>query len=415
MPPISVMIKPVSGLCNMRCQYCFYADELARRGQGIFAPMQEETLEKLIRRIFAYADGFVSLAFQGGEPTLAGAAFYRKVLELESVYNARSLPVHHAIQTNGLALDDELLSVLKKGRFLVGLSVDGTKEFHDARRRDWAGNGTYDRVMATAEKLRRAGIEYNILCVVGKTVARHPKEVFEALSPHGFLQFIPRLEPFEGAASGRAQENSGYIVDAETNVSDVLGAALENSSPEVLTADTQENHDPDALTAADYGHFLVETYKLYARALRSGHYVSVRAFDNWLNMLSGRLPENCGFAGHCVPNYLVESNGNVYPCDFYALDEWLLGNINQTNFKRLAASEKMREFCERSYKPDQACLACPYGGICHGGCRRDREPALPDGSYGRNRLCEGYQMFFENCLEDMRALQREIAAGKVRI
>ena len=389
MPPISVMIKPVSGLCNMRCQYCFYADELSRRGEGVFAPMEEETLEKLIRRIFAYAEGFVSLAFQGGEPTLAGAAFYRKVLELESIYNARNLPVHHAIQTNGLALDDELLSVLKKGHFLMGLSVDGTKEFHDARRRDWSGNGTYDRVMATAEKLCQAGIEYNILCVVGKTVARHPKEVFEALAPHGFLQFIPRLEPFEEAVPGGAPESSGDIVGPE-------------------------NNDPDALTAADYGHFLIKTYKLYARALRSGHYVSVRAFDNWLNMLSGRLPENCGFAGHCVPNYLVESNGNVYPCDFYALDEWLLGNINQSNFKRLAASEKMREFCERSYKPDPACLTCPYGGICHGGCRRDREPALPDGSYGRNRLCEGYMMFFENCLEDMRGLQREIAAGKIR-
>ena len=373
MPPVSIMIKPVSGLCNMRCQYCFYTDELSRRGEGVFAPMEEETLEKLIRKAFSYADDLVYLAFQGGEPTLAGAAFYRKVLELESMYNSRQLSVHHAIQTNGLALDDELISVLKKGRFLVGLSVDGTREFHDAKRRDAAGKGTYDRVMETAQKLRSAGIDYNILCVVGETVARHPREVFEALAPHGFLQFIPRLEPFEG-------ENI-----------------------------------PDTLTSRTFGHFLTETWRCYEKSLRSGRYVSVRAFDNCLNMLSGRPPENCGFAGCCVPNYLVESNGNVYPCDFYALDEWLLGNINETNFKRLAASAKMLDFCRQSHKPDPACLSCPYGSICRGGCRRDREPVLADGNYGRNRLCEGYQLFFENCLADMHALQQAISTGKVKI
>jgi len=375
MPPISVMIKPVSGLCNMRCQYCFYTDELTHRGEGIFSPMEEETLETLIRKIFIYAENFVYLAFQGGEPTLAGAAFYRKVLAFEKKYNSRMLPVSHAIQTNGLALDEEMLSVLKEGNFLVGLSVDGTKEIHDAVRKDALGNGTYERVSKTAEKLRQTGIDYNILCVVGKTAARHPKEVFQALAPHGYLQFIPRLEPF-------GEENE---VDA------------------------------DALTAADYGYFLTEIWKLYAQGLRNGHYVSVRAFDNWLNMLAGRPPENFGFAGRCVPNYLVESNGNVYPCDFYALDEWFLGNIRQSNFKRLAASDKMRNFCESSYKPDADCLICPYGYICRGGCRRDREPVLADGNYGKNRLCEGYRMFFENCLADMQLLQSQIREGKVKI
>jgi len=375
MPPISVMIKPVSGLCNMRCRYCFYADELARRGESIFSPMDEDTLEKLIRRVFAYAEEFVYLVFQGGEPTLAGAAFYEKVLKLEQMYNARQLPVHHAIQTNGLELDDGLLAVLKKGRFLIGLSVDGTKEFHDTKRKDCAGGGTYDRVMATAQKLKAAGIAYNILCVVGKNVAQHPKEVMEALAPHGFLQFIPRLEPFEDSSEKLDTVNGGM--------------------------------DADILTGTDYGHFLIETWKYYAQHLRSGRYISIRSFDNWVHMLMGHPPENCGFAGQCVPNYLVESNGNVYPCDFYALDEWLLGNITQTNFKRLANSEKMLEFCRRSHKPAPDCLLCPYGSICRGGCRRDREPVLEDGTYKKNRLCEGYRLFFETCLEDMKKLAHE--------
>ena len=391
MPPISVMIKPVSGLCNMRCEYCFYADELAHRGEGIFSPMGEETLEILIRRIFAYADDFVYLAFQGGEPTLAGAGFFQKVLELEGRYNSRLLPVHHAIQTNGLSLDGEMITVLKKGRFLVGLSLDGTKKIHDARRQDRFGEGTYDRVLETAGKLRRAGIDYNILCVVGKAAAQHAGEIFDALAPHGFLQFIPRLEPFE-------DENR---VKGHADMSDAVGEC--------------QAYDRDVLTAEDFGHFLVETWRCYAHRIRSGHYVSVRAFDNWINMLSGRPPENCGFAGCCSPNYLVESNGNIYPCDFYALDEWMLGNIKETNFKRLANSEKMKQFCESSRIPDPACLFCPYGAICRGGCRRDREPVQTDGSYGKNRLCTGYRLFFENCLKDMQRLQQELHEGKITV
>ena len=374
MPPISVMIKPVSGLCNMCCKYCFYADELAHRGEGIFSPMDDDTLDKLIRKIFSYAEQFVYLVFQGGEPTLAGAPFYQKVLELERKYNSRSIPVHHAIQTNGLVLTEEMLTVFKEGKFLVGLSVDGTRQIHDAGRKDHTGAGTYDRILENARRLRQAQIDYNILCVVGKTAAQHPVEVFEALAPHGYLQFIPRLEPLDPA----------------------------------------ERSDDDVLTAADYGYFLKETWNCYAKALRSGNYVSIRGFDNWLNMLWGRPPENCGFAGCCTANYLVESNGNVYPCDFYALDEWLLGNIRETNFRRLALSEKLKAFCDSSRKPARECLVCPYAAICRGGCRRDREPLGEDGVYGKNRLCEGYRFFFEHCLPDMQLLQQQIREGKIR-
>lgn len=368
MPAVSIMVKPVSGLCNMRCRYCFYADELSLRKDGIYEAMNLETLENLMRRAFIYADECVYLVFQGGEPTLAGAEFYRNVLRLEKKYNTRALPVQHAIQTNGLHIEDDLLEVLKEGRFLVGLSVDGTKALHDAQRVDAAGKGTYDRVIKTVDRLRQAGIETNILCVVGHSVAQQGREVFDALSRFGFVQFIPRLDPFEGAG------------------------------------------DADSLSGADYGKFLIDVWERYAREIRKGHYVSVRAFDNWMGMLAGRPPESCGFAGCCAPNYLVESNGNVYPCDFYALDEWLLGNINDTTFKRMAASERMQLFCAQSAKPAPECLQCRYGAICRGGCRRDREPGI-----GLNRLCEGYRMFFDRCLKDMQSLQREIQTGKIRI
>ena len=366
MPPISIMVKPVSGRCNMRCSYCFYADELARRAEGISERMRPETLEALIRRAFTYADGGVYLAFQGGEPTLAGADFYRRLLDLERRYNTRAVPVQHAIQTNGYQMDEELLEVLRKGRFLVGLSVDGTKEIHDSRRQDGANRGTYDRVMHTARRLEEAGVEYNVLCVVDQAVARRPDEVYDALAPHRFLQFIPCLDPLDGSRSG------------------------------------------NSLSAGAYGEFLIGIYRRYAGALRQGRCVSVRAFDNWIRMLAGQPPENCGFSGRCAPNFLVEGSGDVYPCDFYALDEWRLGNINDTTFQRLAHSERMRAFCEQSCAPAPECERCAYVNLCRGGCRRDREPMQAGGRMGRNRLCDGYRRFFAACLPDMQRLKAEL-------
>ncbi|MGN0746276.1 MAG: radical SAM protein [Aristaeellaceae bacterium] len=369
MPPLSIMVKPVSGLCNMRCTYCFYADEMRNRETAAFEAMTPQTLDNLLRRAFAYAEGSVSLAFQGGEPTLAGADFFRQVLRLERRYNGRGLSVNHAIQSNGLQMSDELMDVLKEGGFLVGLSVDGTKDIHDSRRRDAGGQGTYDRVMQTARRLRERGIPYNILCVVDRQVARQGERVFEELCGHEYLQFIPCLDPLDGTQG------------------------------------------PDSLTAQDFGQFLCAIYPRYAAMLRSGRVISVRAFDNWVQMLMGYPPENCGFLGRCMPNYLVESNGNIYPCDFYALDEWLLGNVNRQSFFTLARSERAQAFCERSHKVDDECRACPYMGLCRGGCRRDREPPMGVGELHRNRLCEGYRMFFSRYMEDMQQLARQIRQG----
>lgn len=366
MPPLSLMIKPVSGLCNMRCTYCFYCDEMQRRQTAAFAPMTGETLENLVRRAFAYADGSVTLAFQGGEPTLAGADFFRRLLALERRCNSRRLPVTHALQTNGLHMDPDLLSVLQQGRFLVGVSMDGTRALHDSRRLDAAGCGTWDRVQQTTALLRKYRIEYNVLCVVDHALAQQGQAVWNSLKHHGFLQFIPCLDPLDG-------------------------------SPQ-----------PWSLSAQDYGRFLCSVYPLYAQSLRNHQPVSVRTFDNWLQMLAGYPPESCGMLGRCFPSYLVESDGSVYPCDFYALDEWRLGNVNEKSFFSLAKSPVLRHFCESSCLTEAECLSCPYHFLCRGGCRRDRsDPAM------RTRLCAGLRMFFDRYLDDLRALAREIWQGGV--
>ena len=140
MRSLSMLIKPASGLCNMRCRYCFYADVAAHRTTSSYGIMTEETAEALVRRAFEYADGDVSFAFQGGEPTLAGADFYRTFIRLAERYNTKKLPVHYSIQTNGYAIPDELYAIMRENRFLVGVSLDGTAEWHDAARID--ANGT---------------------------------------------------------------------------------------------------------------------------------------------------------------------------------------------------------------------------------------------------------------------------------
>ena len=369
MPPLTVMIKPASSACNMRCAYCFYADVASRREQPSYGAMSETTLQNLVRRAFSYADGPVTFLFQGGEPTLAGKDFFRRFLALQRRYNTRRLPVQNSIQTNGYALDREWCALFREGRFLVGVSLDGTRALHDACRVDAAGQPTYDRVMESLALLREEGVEYNILCVVDQRVASQPAQVFRSLAPHGFLQFIPCLDALDGAPG--------------------------------------EN----ALNAETYGRFLIEVYDLYEKAFYSGKPVSVRTFDNWLAMLSGRPPESCGMAGRCGHYYLIEANGNAYPCDFYVLDEWLVGNINDASFFRLDASPVVSRFLAESVPLPQACRGCEWRFLCRGGCRRDREP-YQNGLPSDNRLCAGHRLFFSQRLARMKALAARMAGGQ---
>ena len=360
MPPLNIMIKPVSGKCNMRCAYCFYADEMKMREVALYRTMDDVTLDRLIRRAFAYADGQVTFAFQGGEPTLAGPEFYKKVIALENRYNGRRIRVNNAIQTNGYRLDEALIPVLKQGNFLAGVSLDGTEEIHDARRRSREGQPTYARVKENIGRLRAADIPYNVLCVVDDLAASHAQEVFDALKEHVYLQFIPCLDDLDRTEGTR-------------------------------------------LSAELYGEFLAVTYRSYASMLRKKEKISVRLFDNWLMMLRGYPPESCGTLGRCSANFLVEGNGNVYPCDFYALDEWLMGNINRQSFYALAASDTQKRFIRESLKAGPECASCPCAFFCRGGCKRE-SPLFHRTGFRQTKLCRAYRGFFEKYGEDMRRL-----------
>ncbi|MBR3929155.1 MAG: anaerobic sulfatase maturase [Clostridia bacterium] len=365
LPPISLLIKPASGACQYRCKYCFYADVMNNRSVPNYGSMTFETLESLVKRAMLYAEGSVAFAFQGGEPTLAGLDFYRELIRLEKKHN-RGLQVFNSIQTNGGLIDDEWAEFLAENRFLVGLSLDGCKNLHDQYRKDAQGNGTYDRTLETAERFQRHGAEFNILCVVNDDVASHPTETYEAIRRFKYLQFIPCIDDFD------------------------LKERLFSPSPE------------------NYGRFLIETFRLYLRDIQNGEYVSVRAFDNYVQMLKGRRPESCSMTGRCTCYFVIEGNGDVYPCDFYVLDKWKLGNIAFDDFRTMLKSKKAQEFVSTSVYMHPDCRVCRHYSLCRGGCRRDREPFDEMNRPGKSRYCESYRMFFEACGEDLRNLARLI-------
>ncbi len=370
MPSLDLLIKPASELCNLRCRYCFYTDVTNCRTEESFGLMSEDTLEALVRSALSYADLSCSFAFQGGEPTLVGLDFYRKLIELQTQYRQGTTVISNSIQTNGLVIDEEWARFLAEHHFLVGLSLDGPREIHNKNRQDPSGHGSFDRVMKAVKLFRKYGVEFNILTVVNRQVAEHPKKVYSFLRSQNFryLQFIECLDPFDG----QPEEYS-------------------------LT--------PKALEV-----FLKQTFDEYYADFRRGQYISVRGFDNYIGTLLGRAPEACGQIGHCTAYQVIEANGNVYPCDFYVLDDYCMGNIHTHSFAQLSRSPIAQEFVRASLPVDPACRTCRWYALCRGGCRRCREP-FTDGYPGLNRFCTAYKGFFEYAYPRMQGMARSIQMG----
>lgn len=357
MKPLHLLIKPASSLCQLRCGYCFYHDVSTYRAVPSYGLMSEATQEQLISRVFAEADGPVTLAFQGGEPTLAGLPYYQRLVDCVDQYNQKKWPVQYALQTNAQVIDESWAAFLAKHHFLVGVSLDGDKALHDAQRRYPDGHGSFQTVMKALSLLERHQVETNILTVVHAGVARHIDRIYRFFSRSHlhYLQFIPCLTPFG-----------------------------------VDPADV-----PYALTAKRYGEFLKRLFDLWYDDFMAGRYVSIRHFDNWVRMVAGEWPELCGMTGRCTCQLVVEADGSVYPCDFYVTDEWKLGDIATSTLMELAESETSRRFVETSLNLPDQCRECQWLPLCRGGCRRDRfaQDGLA-GPAGLNQFCDAYRIFF---------------------
>ncbi len=354
MPAISVMIKPASSACNMRCTYCFYHDVAARREQAGMGMMSYPTARAVIDSAADYADGEeIFFTFQGGEPLLAGKDFFRKFFAYAS---GKSEKITYALQTNGTLIDKEWARIFAENGVLIGLSLDGGRE-DNAFRVMSDLSPAFERTLTAAELLRSHGIQFNILSVVTGVLADNIERVYEFFKSNGFkyLQFIPCLRPIGGK-----EESELYMTNEQ------------------------------------YYRFLTTLFKLYLRDIERGDYVSIRRFDNWVRMLRGEAFEECGVGGYCSRQFVVEGGGNVYPCDFYCLDEWLLGNINTSSFSAMANCEKAAAFLRASLIMPVKCKDCPYFRICRGGgCKRART------SYD---YCNAYREFFKYAEKEFAAL-----------
>ena len=369
MPPISVLIKPASGICNMKCDYCFYCDEAKKRITKSYGFMTERTLKNVIRKTMLHADGMISYVFQGGEPTLRGLEFFEKVIEYQKQYNKNRVYVNNAIQTNGYALNEEWAKFFKENHFLVGFSLDGTKENHDLYRHNTEGEGTYDRILKSINLMDAYGVDYNILTVVTKDTAEHISEIYKEYQTRGwdYQQYIACLDPL-GEERGK---------------------------------------NPYALTPVQYGSFLIELFQIWYEDWKKKKQPYIRQFDNYIGILMGYQPESCDQRGSCGVQTVVEADGSVYPCDFYMLDEYYLGNLNEHRIEDIERMRKEIEFIERSEKVSEECRKCQYYRICRGGCQRNRERNSYSGEY-ENYFCSGYKMFFDACLEQLKEIAREV-------
>lgn len=372
MPSISMLIKPASSLCNMRCKYCFYHDEAVNRGVISYGIMSTETAEAIIKRAVEESTVSVTFAFQGGEPTIAGLDYFERFCELVKIYNTKNLKVVYAIQTNGIYLNGEKWAeFFYRNHFLVGLSFDGLRSCHDQNRIDCSGHGTASRVIACAALLNHYKVDYNILTVINASTARHISKIYAFYKKQGwrYMQFIPCLSLLDDDGKNLFTLSSEAWLEYNLTLFDLwyydCKAELLSSCPAVI---------------------------------------SVRHFDDYLRSAAGLRPEACGTLGICSIQNVIEADGSVYPCDFMALDEYKLGNINSNSFRELFESERAQGFIRASCNHSEKCRLCRWYRICMGGCARMKQK-------NQYIYCEVNKTFYEYTYARIIELSKLIMRG----
>ncbi len=352
MKNLVLLIKPAAGLCNMNCGYCFYKSASEGRENRI---MQEGTVDMLIERIKEFAPSSLSVMFQGGEPTLARLEFFERFTE--KVSKNISAPVSFSLQTNGLLVDDAFSRFFKKNSFLLGVSLDGNRRTNDRYRLDKNGGGVLPQILNSISILKKHEVDFNILSVIDNENAADAENTYTYFKKHGFgfLQFIPYID-----------EGNGISLSDEK-----------------------------------YGEFLRKIFDLWYEDYINGRYISIRHIDNYINILLGRPPESCAMCGTCGHYFVIEANGDIYPCDFYCRNEFKTGTVFDNNPFEINA--KHREFIEESFVIHPHCKSCKYYILCRGGCKRDRI-----NGFSQNKYCKAYYGFFEYAGERMKLIAQNL-------
>lgn len=391
------MNKPSGAECNIDCDYCFYLHKTDLLEHKPHARMDDPTLEQHIRQYIESQTGEqVVFSWQGGEPTLMGLPFFERVVQLQAQYAKPGQRIENDLQTNGIALDDEWISFLKKNNFHVGLSIDGPRELHDRYRKTRNNKPTFDLVMNAARKLVAADVSFAALCVVNRANAKRPKEVYRFLVDEvgsWRVQFNPAVEPraFKESAPGKMDFSSAPIQDSPR---------AKPGHP--LSIVTDWSVDPD-----DYGTFLAGVWDEWL-ATDFGR-IHVNLFETAIAQAAGMPAQTCTQAEFCGKGLAVEHDGEVYSCDHFVYPEYRLGNIAQTHLGDMAFSAAQEKFGmdKRDTLPKQ-CRSCDYLQLCWGECPKNRLIKSRDGEVGMNYLCSGLYHFYDHIGPDVVRILRHL-------
>jgi uncharacterized protein len=395
-----VMAKPTGAICNLDCEYCFFLSKDQLYPGSTFR-MEPHVHEAYIRQLLAAHAGTdeVVVAFQGGEPTLMGLDFFRRTLELEEELRRPGQRILNTMQTNATLLDDEWAAFLREHGFLVGVSIDGPREMHDAYRVDKGGKPTFDRVVRGIDVLRRHGVDWNALTTVNAANGDHGRDVYTFLRDElgaQFIQLIPIVERVTAELLPLAEEGWGRRQGERP---------LYRQQGGLVTHRT--------VGAEQYGRFLIEVFEEWVR--HDVGDVFVQEFDtalaHWMGMDQAGM---CVHARTCGSALALEHNGDVYSCDHYVEDDYLLGNLAEgRTLLQLATSPQQAAFgnAKLDTLPDY-CLRCDVRFACNGGCPKDRFITTPDGEPGLHYLCAGYQRFFRHVDEPMRVMADLLRRGE---
>ena len=368
MKPFSLLIKPASADCNLRCEYCFYIDHLENIENK--PRMSDEVLERTIATYMkTNQNNRYNFGWQGGEPTLMGVKFFKKVIELQKQYAPHGAIISNGLQTNGTLITDEMAQFFAEYKFLLGVSLDGPPYLHNYYRKTISQRATHPLVIRGIERLKQHNVEFNILILVNNENVKNAREIYQYLKDNGFYyhQYIPCVE-----------------------------------------FDENNNSKHFSITGEEWGTFLCEIFDQWIK--EDVNRVSIRLYDSILDFLVKGQYSICHMGDDCCQYFVVEYDGSVYPCDFFVQEDLLLGNIMTSEWENFLNLPIYRKFGHQKALWNDNCNECSYISICHGDCQKFRG-GVSKTSKTLSVLCKGWKKFYTYTLPRFKILAKQICNG----
>ncbi|MFX0004851.1 MAG: anaerobic sulfatase maturase, partial [Candidatus Hermodarchaeota archaeon] len=366
--PFSLLIKPVSADCNLRCNYCFYIDRLKKVEKK--PRMSEKVLETMISSYMqTNQNNRFSFGWQGGEPTLLGLEFWKRVINLQKKYAPKGAIISNGLQTNGTLITDDLARFFAEYKFLLGISLDGPAYLHDYYRKTIGQKPTHNLVMRGIELLKKHNVEFNILILVNNKSVKKASEIYHYLKEKGFNyhQYIPCVE------------------------FDNLG-----------------NPKSFSIKGEEWGDFLCEVFDLWAK--EDINQISIRLFDSILEYLVNGTYNVCYMGINCCQYFVIEYDGSIYPCDFFVREDLLLGNITENKWEDIINSSIYLKFGRSKSNWYEECRSCSFINLCHGDCQKFRIRSTQNTQI-LSVLCKGWKKFFTHALPRLKIIAENVKNG----